>query len=121
MTRCAKLFALTLLVAAAGPAAGPAAVDPGPRPFRGRVVAAWDNVFLALGGTAAFPGGGPVTHLGRTHQAGTLALDPGEDPTAIPGAGTVTITAADGSSVTFGYQGLLDATTGVGAGTFAFT
>jgi hypothetical protein len=103
------------------------ALAAGPRPFQGRVVAAWDNVYAALPpsfggiGLARFEGGGPVTHMGKTAQVGSLSLG---DPVGLgvfPGSGTVTITAANGDSVTFDYVGFLDAGTGQGVGTFAFT
>lgn len=118
MVRYLRLLALALLLAAPGPAAGP---GPGPRPFHGRVDATWDNVLLALAAPPAhFQGGGPVTHMGKTAQAGTLTLD--YDPSGVfPGVGSVTITAADGDTLTFDYSGLLDSTTGFGVGDFKFT
>jgi len=94
-----------------------------PRPFGGRVVAQWDNVFNALpsnGGTANFVGTSQMKHMGRSAQAGTLSLGA---PTVngLPGTGTVTITAANGDTVTFKYTGFLNPFTGEGAGPLEIT
>lgn len=118
----AGLALLALNIGGASPAQAA-----GPRPFQGRVVAAWDQVFAALPpsfggiGLAHFEGGGPVTHMGKTAQSGSLSLGDPVGPGVFPGSGTVTITAVNGDSVTFDYVGLLDAGTGLGIGTFAFT
>ena len=92
------------------------------RPFEGDVKAIWDNIFLGLvAPPAKFTGGGPVTHMGKTKQVGTLFLQAAVAPGIYPGNGAVTITAEDGDKLTFVYGGLLDANTGVGSGTFIFT
>lgn len=130
IVRCLCLFALVTLTAGT---AGPASAQVGKgkkkaveRPFKGPVVAVWDNVFLALpaplgAGEASFEGVGHTTGLGLNTQSGTLQLHPVDDGPLIPGDGRVTITAANGrDSVTFDYTGTLNAATGVGEGTFAF-
>jgi hypothetical protein len=94
-----------------------------PRPFGGRVVAQWDNVFSALPdaiGTANFEGTSQMKHMGRAAQVGKLSLGA---PTAcgLPGVGSVTITAADGDQVTFNFEGLLNPLTGEGAGPITIT
>lgn len=97
------------------------AVAQSPRPFGGRVVAQWDNVFNALnGGTARFVGTSQMRHMGRSAQAGSLSLGA---PTVngFPGTGTVTITAASGDTVTFKYTGFLNPFTGEGAGPIEIT
>jgi hypothetical protein len=104
-----------------------AAVSPGSAgnslPFNGRVSATWDNIFNGLFAPPAnFTGGGPVTHMGNTKQSGTLTLDPNMvGPGIFPGYGSVTITAANGDRLSFDYEGFLNAGTGEGTGTFAFT
>ena len=96
-------------------------------PFKGRVVASWDNVFAALppelGGAslAKFNGTSQMTHMGNAAQSGTLTLTPSGSPILIPGNGSVTITAASGDTVTFNYTGILNAATGEGTGTFNIT
>jgi hypothetical protein len=93
-----------------------------PLPFHGNVSATWDNIFNGLFAPPAnFVGGGPVTHMGNTTQAGTLTLEPPIAPGMFPGFGSVTIVAANGDSVSFDYVGVLDALTGEGTGTFSFT
>lgn len=99
-----------------------------PRPFGGRVVAQWDNVFNALPigatptsvGTANFAGTSQMKHMGRSAQAGNLSLGA---PTVngLPGAGTVTITSANGDQVTFKFAGFLNPFTGEGAGPLEIT
>lgn len=86
------------------------------RPFGGRVVAKWDNVFNALGGGQAnFTGTSQMLHMGKSAQSGNLRLgDLG--PNGFPGTGMVTITAANGDKVTFRFIGLLNPLTGEGAG-----
>jgi hypothetical protein len=106
---------LLLLTANLSPASAP-------RPFKGFVTATWDNIFLGLVNPPAhFNGGGPVTHMGMTTQAGTLVLEAPIAPGVFPGHGSVTITAANGDTVSFDYVGLLFAATGEGVGTFTFT
>jgi hypothetical protein len=94
-----------------------------PRPFGGRVVAQWDNVFNALPssiGTANFAGTSQMKHMGRSAQAGSLSLGaPTEN--GLPGTGTVTITAANGDKVMFRYTGFLNPFTGEGAGPIVIT
>jgi hypothetical protein len=103
------------------------ALAAGPCPFQGRVVAAGDHVDAALppryGGVGLdhLAGGGPVTHLGNTVQVGSLSLEDPVGPGVFPGSGTVTITTANGDPVTFDDVGFLNAGTGVGFGTMAFT
>ena len=100
-----------------------------PEPFKSRVVATWDNVFAALPvplgiGQANFAGTSQTTHLGNAAQRGTLALHPTTTSFAdgvFPGDGTVTITAANGDTLTFKYEGNLYLATGEGKGTFTFT
>src|SRR6266478_1404069 len=90
---CAAVLALTL-------AASPACAK-GPVPFKGRVAATWDNVFLALvAPPAKFVGGGNVSHLGNIKQAGTLVLQAAIAPNVYPGSGSVTFVAANGDAVT---------------------
>jgi hypothetical protein len=91
-------------------------------PFHGRVSATWDNIFNGLFAPPAnFTGGGPVTHMGKTTQTGTLTLGLPIAPGIFPGSGSVTITAANGDELTFDYEGVLNAATGEGTGTFTFT
>jgi hypothetical protein len=91
-------------------------------PFHGKVTATWDNIFDGLFAPPAnFEGGGPVTHMGNTTQFGTLFLGPPDANLMAPGFGSVTIVAANGDSVRFDYQGILNAATGEGTGTFTFT
>jgi hypothetical protein len=90
--------------------------------FRGRVTATWDNIFNGLFAPPAnFTGGGPVTHMGNTKQHGTLILGAPVAPGIFPGYGSVTITAANGDSLSFDYIGFLNAGTGEGTGMFTFT
>ena len=97
------------------------------RPFGGRVVAAWDNVFAALpmpvgAGTANFSGISQMKHMGRSGQVGTLHLGFPHPATGLaPGNGSVTITANNGDTVSFDYQGILNSATGEGAGTLVIT
>jgi hypothetical protein len=94
-----------------------------PRPFGGRVDARWDNVYSALpeyGGTANFVGTSQMKHMGRAAQMGNLSLG-APTPNGLPGAGSVTITAANGDQVTFEFQGFLNPLTGVGAGPLKIT
>ena len=98
-----------------------------PRPFKARVTAQWDNIFAALpptlegAGLANFLGTGQVTHLGKAGQAGSLTLEEPDDTGAFPGSGSVTMTAANGDTLTFDYVGYLNPATGEGIGTFKFT
>jgi len=96
------------------------------RPFKGRVVATWDNVFAALPppagiSLAKFIGTSQMTHMGNAAQSGTLTLTPNGHPFLIPGNGSVTITAANGDTVKFDYTGILNAANGEGTGTFNIT
>ena len=101
----------------------------GPRPFHSEVTAQWDNVLAALppssrgAGVAHFVGGGPTTHMGNTTQVGSLSLFPvSPDPAAlIPGGGEVTITAANGDTLSFSFFGTLNPLTFEGTGDFIFT
>jgi hypothetical protein len=103
-------------------AAGTAPAKPEPLPFKGRVKAVWDNIFLGLvAPPATFVGSGQVTHMGNTAQTGDLVLMPTPDPFVFTGFGSVTITAANGDTLTFDYEGELFAATGEGIGTFTFT
>jgi hypothetical protein len=91
-------------------------------PFQGHVTATWDNIFNGLFAPPAnFEGGGPVSHMGNTTQSGTLFLEPPDANLMAPGYGSVTIIAANGDSVTFEYEGVLNAGTGEGTGSFTFT
>src|SRR4051812_5555595 len=119
MSRRLSLVTFALLVwSVAAPAPSMAG---GPKPFKGRVTAQWDNILNAIFAPPAhFEGGGPVTHMGNTTQAGTLILDFDGNP-LIPGYGSVTITAANGDTVSFDFFGLLNSITGEGDGTFIFT
>ena len=113
IVRRAALFGLALLVINAMGAQSASAKSP--RPFGGRVVAKWDNVFSALGGTANFTGTSQMLHMGRSAQVGTLSLG-APTPNGLPGNGTVKITAANGDTVTFTYTGFLNPYTGEGSG-----
>ena len=113
IVRRAALFGLALLVINTVGALSASAQSP--RPFGGRVVAKWDNVFNAVGGTANFTGTSQMLHMGRSSQAGTLSLG-APTPNGLPGNGTVTITAANGDTVTFTYTGFLNPYTGEGSG-----
>ena len=116
--RRTRFFGLSVLLLMTGATSA----DNPSRPFKGFVTATWDNVFLALVAPPAhFTGGGPVTHMGNTTQTGTLGLHAPGASGIVPGDGSVTITAANGDQLTFDYEGLLDANTGVGMGTFTFT
>jgi hypothetical protein len=102
--------------------AGTALARPQSLPFKGRVSAVWDNIFLGLvAPPATFVGSGLVTHMGLTKQTGDLVLEPTIVPGVFSGSGAVTITAANGDILTFDYEGLLYAATGEGIGTFTFT
>jgi hypothetical protein len=119
MLRRLSLLTLALLLTfSLGAPAGAAK----PRPFKGRVTATWDNIFLGLTpGGATFEGGGPITHMGRTTQQGTLFLEPLAPDFSAPGGGSVTITAANGDQLSFDYEGILFALSGEGIGTFTVT
>lgn len=95
----------------------------GPRPFKSRVVATWDNVLNAFTPEGAnFLGYGLTTHMGRAIQEGNLVLIGAPDASGdAPGIGSVTLTASNGDQVTFNYIGTLNVLTGVGVGTFVFT
>jgi len=114
MVRRAALCGLAMLVINAVGALSASAQSP--RPFGGRVVAKWDNVFSAVGGTANFTGTSQMRHMGRSAQVGTLSLGAPTANGLFPGTGTVTITAANGDKVTFNYTGFLNPSTGVGSG-----
>jgi hypothetical protein len=115
MRRVTRLIAPCLLVLCAT-SQSPAS---GNRPFVGYVTATWDNIFLALVAPPAhFNGGGPVTYMGQTSQAGTLTLEPAIATDIYPGFGAVVITASNGDKLNLYYSGLLDAETGVGIGVF---
>jgi hypothetical protein len=119
------LTGLGLMAAAAS--AKPA--KPVDLPFKGKVTAQWDNVFNALpdeesedsSNTAYFTGISQVSHMGRAIQQGSLSLDWPDDEGIYPGAGEVTITAANGDELTFWFEGSLNAATGEGWGDFWFT
>jgi hypothetical protein len=114
-------LALCLVLPASMPAPAHADEDEAV-PFHGKVSATWDNIFLALvDPPATFTGGGPVTHMGKTKQNGTLTLGLPNAEGLFPGYGSVTITAANGDQLTFDYTGFLNAETGEGTGTFTFT
>lgn len=125
MPRRLSLFALSLLVTSVA-ITDPATAE-NPRPFKARVTAQWDNIFAALppsfrgAGLAHFAGTGQVTHLGKAGQAGSLTLEVPVSPGVFPGSGSVTMTAANGDTLTFDFAGCLDAATGEGIGTFWFT
>jgi hypothetical protein len=111
-----QIVALCLVMTGPGLVAGNT-----PVPFQGNVTATWDNIFNGLHNPPAnFEGGGPVTHMGMTTQSGTLYLQT-PDGNLIPGYGSVTIVGSSGDSVRFDYQGVLNAATGEGTGTFQFT
>ena len=122
-----QLVCCVAALAVALAAAATSIAKDGFRPFKGRVVANWDNIFKALppalGGQppATFTGRSQDTHLGNAAQSGTLTLQLPNAQGAFPGSGSVTITAANGDKLTFDYTGLLDGSTGVGQGTFNFT
>jgi hypothetical protein len=120
MTRRLCLFELALcLTLASGFAPAEEKIT---LPFQGRVTATWDNVFNALFSPPAhFTGGGPVTHMGDTIQSGILTLSFPDQNGFAPGYGSVTIVAANGDSVSFDFQGILNASTGEGVGAFTFT
>lgn len=125
MSRRSSLIASVLIVTSF---AVPVPTTAGsPRPFKARVTAQWDNVFAALpptfggAGLANFLGSGQVTHLGKAGQAGSLTLEEPVGPGIFPGSGSVTMTAANGDTLTFDFVGYLHAATGEGIGTFNFT
>jgi len=114
-----RLIRLSFLLLMATWTANAVAED---RPFKGSVSATWDNIFLGLvAPPATFQGGGPVTHMGITAQAGDLVLEAPIGPGIFTGHGSVTITAANDDQLTFDYVGTLNAITGEGMGTFIFT
>ena len=114
IVRRAALFGIALIAINAVGALSASAQSP--RPFGGRVVAKWDNVYSALGGgTANFTGTSQMIHMGRSAQVGTLSLG-APTPNGLPGSGTVKITAANGDTVTFKYTGFLNPNTGEGSG-----
>lgn len=125
MSRRLSLFAVVLLMTSVVVPV-PATAE-SPRPFKARVTAQWDDVFAALppnvggAGLANFLGGGQVTHLGKAGQAGSLTLEEPVGPGVFPGSGSVTMTAANGDTLTFDFVGYLYAATGEGIGTFTFT
>lgn len=124
MTLRSRLVKLTLLsgMMLALFAAAPLAQGAEPRPFSGRVVATWDNVFNALfAPPATFQGVSWVTHLGLAEQEGCLVLGFPNADGNFPGYGSVTMTAADGHQLTFDYEGVLNPFTGEGIGTLTFT
>jgi hypothetical protein len=119
MRRPASLFSLGMLLVL-GAGVSPAAAES--LPFHGNVSATWDNIFDGLFAPPAnFTGGGPVTHMGKTTQTGTLYLKQDDSDPLFSGHGSVTITAANGDQLTFDYEGLLNPLTGEGSGTFTFT
>src|SRR5947208_8747605 len=78
-------------------------------PLNGRVTATWDNILNGFFAPPAnFTGGGPVTHMGKTTQSGTLVLGLPDENFVFPGYGSVTITAANGDKLSFDYIGTLD-------------
>jgi hypothetical protein len=117
MPRRLSLVGLVLVLAVASPTK---AADL--RPFHGRTVATWANIFAGFTPAGAhFLGSGPVTHMGNTVQQGNLFfLAPPDQNGFAPGVGSVTLTAANGDKLTFHYAGVLDGNTGVGDGSFVF-
>jgi len=98
------------------------AKEPKYQPFKSRVEAVWDNIFNGLlAPPANFVGISQTTHMGRTAQQGTLVLGPPNEVFIFPGEGSVTLTAANGETLTFKYVGFLSPLTGEGIGTFKFT
>jgi hypothetical protein len=120
MQRPCNLFSLCLLLTLGVGASSASAAE---LPFHGNVEATWDNVFDGFTPDGAtFEGGGPVTHMGKTTQTGILFLSPVPNADGLyPGYGSVTITAANGDTLSFDYEGLLNPLTGEGKGTFTFT
>jgi hypothetical protein len=126
LLRSTSLTAAALLLVTVGVSP---AVAKKPEPFKSRVVGTWDNVYYALPvplglGQANFSAQSQTSHLGNAAQRGTLALHPtltSFDDGIFPGEGTVTITVANGDTLTFKYVGNLYVATGVGQGTFTFT
>ena len=113
---------VALLVLAAVPASGQSPTAATPKPFLGRVAATWDDLLSAFTDAGStFEGGGPVTYMGNTRQAGDLFLSYDGTLAGVPGTGSVTITAEDGDTLTFAYEGLLDALNGEGIALFHFT
>jgi hypothetical protein len=125
-SRLLSIVMIASFVAAAQLCALPSAFAKNAVPFKGNVTATWDHILSALppptgSSLATFTGGGPMTHMGNTTQTGTLTLQPPNAAGAFPGSGSLTITAANGDTVTFDYVGVLTTpspTTGVGSGTF---
>jgi len=92
------------------------------RPFKAQGQAVWDNVFKGLFNPPAnFTGTIEATHLGRSTQQGTLFLGPPNANHIAPGQGAVMFTAANGDTLTFDYEGQLNAGTGEGSGRFTIT
>lgn len=92
------------------------------RPFHAEGTGTWDNIFKGLYAPPAnFAGSGTATHLGKMTQSGTLVLDLPDANLVFPGYGSVTFVAANGDSVSFDYEGLLNGVTGEGIGTFTLT
>jgi len=92
------------------------------RPFKAQGQAVWDNVFKGLTSPPAnFTGTLEATHLGRSTQQGTLVLGLPNANHIAPGHGSVTFTAANGDTLTFDYEGQLNAATGEGSGRFTIT
>ena len=123
MTNCCRplslVLALVVFVVTGEARAEPPAK---PRPFRSDVLAVWDNVFFGLvAPPARFAGISKTTHLGKAAQNGTLFLAPPNPNGTFPGHGSVTITGANGDTLTFDYAGTLNPATGEGTGTFLFT
>jgi hypothetical protein len=92
------------------------------RPFKAHGEAVWDNILNGFSTAGAnFSGTLEATHLGRSTQRGTLFLGPLNANGIAPGHGSVVFTAANGDTLTFDYEGLLNAATGEGTGRFTIT